>query len=270
MPLPDRELFTREEQFAFRHVREYLHRYKLFAVAPPHYRGCVRGLTVLPFPKRYFGSIEAHTALLLSRRFYRAFLNYDYILVHHLDALVFRDALLDWCDAGYDYIGPPWLVSPDTPHITEAKVGNGGFSLRRVRSFLRVLDSPRYFVDPSAFASRPRRILKRFLPFNDVHWHIRLARRGGVHEDRFWAEYARHYDPAFRIAPVEVALRFAFEAEPRRCFERIGRQMPFGCHRWQRFDGAFYEPYLLCDRELVPAERVTEGQSGRSVTTAPA
>jgi hypothetical protein len=42
-----------------------------------------------------------------------------------------------------------------------------------------------------------------------------------------------------------VALRFAFEAEPRRCFERIGRQMPFGAHRWQKFDRAFYEPSLL-------------------------
>jgi hypothetical protein len=43
-------------------------------------------------------------------------------------------------------------------------------------------------------------------------------------------------------------MRFAFEAEPRKCFERIGRQMPFGAHRWQKFDREFYEPYLLCER----------------------
>jgi hypothetical protein len=40
-------------------------------------------------------------------------------------------------------------------------------------------------------------------------------------------------------------MRFAFEAEPRRCFERIGNRLPFGAHRWQKFDRAFYEPYLL-------------------------
>jgi hypothetical protein len=40
-------------------------------------------------------------------------------------------------------------------------------------------------------------------------------------------------------------MRFAFEAEPRRCFERIGGRLPFGAHRWQKFDRSFYEPYLL-------------------------
>ena len=43
---------------------------------------------------------------------------------------------------------------------------------------------------------------------------------------------------------VAFALAFAFEAEPRRCFERLGR-LPFGCHRWQKFDRAFWEPHLL-------------------------
>jgi hypothetical protein len=40
-------------------------------------------------------------------------------------------------------------------------------------------------------------------------------------------------------------MRFPFEAEPRRCFERIGGRMPFGAHRWGRFDRAFYEPWLV-------------------------
>jgi len=91
----------------------------------------------------------------------------------------------------------------------------------------------------------PRKPLKRLTWFNDVKWHARWAVSGDVHEDRFWAEYATHYDPSFRIAPVDVAMRFAFEAEPRKCFERIGNHLPFGAHRWQKFDRAFYEPYLL-------------------------
>ena len=176
----------------------------------------------------------------------------------------------------------PWLISPDTPQITEQKVGNGGFSLRRVRSFLRVLESRRYFVDPDeywrSYAARtggfirllntPRKYLKRLVPLNDVHWHIRWALRDDVHEDRFWSEYATHYDPDFRIAPVEVAMRFAFEAEPRKCFERIGRQMPFGAHRWQKFDRAFYEPYLLRDGARIGgAPRHRGGTVARTLTS---
>ena len=222
---------------------------------PHHYRD----MRPVRFPDRYFGSAKAHGMLLLSERFYRAFERYEFILVHHLDALVLRDALDEWCRAGYDYIGAPWLVCPDTPHITYEKVGNGGFSLRRVSSFLRVLSSRRYFVDPDVYwreyvertpapvrwVNTPRRWLKRLPMFNDIRWHIRWALRGGVHEDRFWAEYATHYDPHFRIPPVDVAMRFAFEAAPRQCYEQIGRQLPFGAHRWEVFDRAFFEPLLL-------------------------
>jgi hypothetical protein len=259
--LSHRTSYTPEEEHAFRHGRHYLGRYDKFVVVPESHRAAYPGLMVKRFPDRFFGSARAHASLLLSRRFYRAFLPYDFVLVHHLDALVFSDQLAEWCAAGYDYIGAPWLISPDTPHITEQKVGNGGLSLRRVRSFLRVLESRQYFIDPDDYwkryaartrglvrlLNRPRKYLKRLLPLNDVRWHIRWALRGDVHEDRFWSEYATHYDAAFRIAPVDVAMRFAFEAEPRKCFERIGRHMPFGAHRWQMFDRAFYEPYLLRD-----------------------
>ncbi len=251
--------YSADEEIAFRHVRHYLARYDKYVLIPESHRAVYPGFIPKRFPDRYFGSARAHGSLLLSEQFYASFLDYEYILVYHLDALVFADRLLEWCLAGYDYVGAPWLLSPDTPHITEEKVGNGGFSLRRVRSFLRVLKSREYFVDPDqywqSYAARtgpltrwlnvPRKYLKRVLRFNDVRWHVRWALRGDVHEDRFWAEYATHYDPEFRIAPVDVAMRFAFEAEPRACFERIGRQMPFGAHRWPRFDRAFYERWLL-------------------------
>ena len=88
-----------------------------------------------------------------------------------------------------------------------------------------------------------------------------MALRGGVHEDRFWAEYATHYDPDFRIAPVDVAMRFAFEAEPRRSFDRVGRQLPFGAHRWQKFDREFYEPFLVKDE---PVWKPTSGMASGS------
>ena len=51
--------------------------------------------------------------------------------------------------------------------------------------------------------------------------------------------------PGFRGATVDEGLRFAFESAPRRCFELTGHKLPFGCHAWERFDRAFWEPYLL-------------------------
>lgn len=257
--LSHKTTYSPDEEIAFRHVRHYLSRYDKFVLIPEEHPAIYPGFIPKRFPTQFFGSAQAHGKLLLSDEFYRAFLDYEFILIYHLDAVVFRDELLDWCRAGYDYIGAPWLISPDTPHITEMKVGNGGFSLRRVRSFLRVINSRTYFVDPDEYWRRycertlkitqlinwPRKILKRLGYFNDIRWHIKWALHGDVHEDRFWSEYATHYDPLFRIAPVDLAMRFAFEAEPRRCYERIGGRMPFGAHRWPKFDRAFYEPWLL-------------------------
>jgi hypothetical protein len=255
----DRTTYTPDEDLSFRHVRHHLGRYDKYVLMPASHQAIYPGLIPKRFPDKCFRSARAHESLLLSEQFYRAFLDYEFILTYNLDALVFSDRLAEWCRAGYDYIGAPWLISPDTPHITEQKVGSGGFSLRRVRSFLRVLASRRHFVEPEEhwrqYAARtgrvtrvlntPRRYLKRLVHFNGVRSHVRSAVHGNVHEDRFWAEYATHYDPDFRIAPVDVALGFAFEAEPRACFERIGGQMPFGAHRWQKFDPAFYTPSLL-------------------------
>jgi hypothetical protein len=272
--LSHRTRHTPDEELSIRHVRHYLNRYDTYVLVPESHRATYPGLIAKRFPDRFFGSARAHGSLLLSPRFYRAFLAYEFVLIYHLDALVFSDRLAEWCDAGYDYIGAPWLLSSDTPHITEQKVGNGGFSLRRIRSFLRVLDSRRYFQDPDEYWRRyvartggltrllnsPRKYLKRLLPLNDVRWHIRWALHGDVHEDRFWSEYATYYDPSFRIAPVDVAMRFAFEAEPRKCFERIGHQMPFGAHRWQKFDREFYEPYLLYETSGSPVALPSGGR----------
>ncbi len=271
--LSHRTSYTPDEALAFRHVRRYLARYDKYVLMPESHPAAYPGFLPARFPDRFFGSGRAHGTLLLSEQFYRAFAAYEFVLIHHLDALVFSDRLAEWCARGYDYIGAPWLISPDTPQITEQKVGNGGFSLRRVRSFLRVLRSRRYFVEPDEYWARyaartgtlvrtlnlPRKYLKRLVALNDIHWHIKWALRGDVHEDRFWAEYATHYDPGFRIAPVDVAMQFAFEAEPRKCFERIGRQMPFGAHRWQKFDRAFYEPHLLQEGQASEG-RVSQSQ----------
>jgi hypothetical protein len=259
VPLSHRTSYTPDEEISFRHLRRHLGRYDTFALMPESHRASYPGLIPKRFPERFFGSARAHGALLLSKRFYRAFLDYEFVLIYHLDALVFSDQLEQWCQAGFDYVAAPWLVSPDMRHIKESKVGIGGFSLRRVGSFLRVLSSRRYFADPDDYWRRfsartdaatrlvnlPRKYLKRMLLFNDVNLHIRWVKRCHTNEDRFYTEYARHYDPEFRIAPVEEGLRFAFEPEPRRSFERIGRRLPFGAHAWSKYDRSFYEPYLL-------------------------
>ncbi len=255
---------TDDECISLRHLTHFLGEYDRYLVGPRSVRGTLEGFETRRFPDKYFRSHRANSALFVTRDLYSAFAEYKFILVYELDALVFSNRLLEWCKRGFDFVGAPWLYVDwlEGP----PRVGNGGFSLRRVEAFLEVFDSEEYWLDPEEYwrtfwghraaplrwLNLPRGHLKRLRRFNGVSWETRRWIKGsnttekyGWHEDVFWSFEAPRYDPSFRIASVEEALRFSFEAAPRRCLELTGGELPFGCHAWNRYDRAFWEPYLL-------------------------
>lgn len=210
------------------------------------------------FPDEYFQGIAGYNRLLTSSIFYERFLRDEWILICQLDCLVFRDELQAWIDKKYDYIAPPWFVKfLETPELGLWRVGNGGFSLRNVRSALRVLHKkiPRGFYYPkhgsspweTTYPDPERGMYERLMP-----WYVKYnplwrcvtieeeLRRFPRNEDLFWAMEAPKFDPAFRVAGAEEALPFAFEMSPRWCYEQNGNQLPFGCHAWARYDRDFW------------------------------
>jgi hypothetical protein len=210
------------------------------------------------FPDEYFQGIAGYNRLLTSSIFYERFLRDEWILICQLDCLVFRDELQAWIDKKYDYIAPPWFVKfLETPELGLWRVGNGGFSLRNVRSALRVLHKkiPRGFYYPkhgsspweTTYPDPERGMYERLLPwfvkYNPLWRWVTIEeelRRFPRNEDLFWAMEAPKFDPAFRVASAEEALPFAFEMSPRWCYEQNGNQLPFGCHAWARYDKAFW------------------------------
>lgn len=275
VPLSNRSTFTADELISLRHLEHHLGRHDRYFVAPESLEVSRPGFGVRRFPGRFFGSVNAHTRLVMSERFYEAFTDYEYILIYHLDALCFSDELIEWCDRGYDLIGAPFfqIVTPagsngdGTPqdHVygeISGSAGNGGFALRRVQACLNVLRSHVPAEDPKEIWRRvtegrslpyrlamlPVRWVKHLKAFNSAKWE---CTRHWVVEDLFFAHRAAHFAPGFRVAPVPEALRFAFEVKPRRCFELTGGRLPFGCHAWQRYDRSFWEPYLMRD-EVTP------------------
>jgi len=258
VPLTPGREFTPDEQISFKHLIHFLGKYNKYMVVPKYMKVCHPGFEIKRFSDKYFGSRRAHIQLLLSPQFYKAFRDYKYILIYHLDSLVFSDQLMEWCKTDIDYIGPPFINCPDSPKVNFERVGNGGFSLRKVESFLKTIYSPRYYLEPSEYWKRycaskprflqylnfPRKYLRSLRVFNGARWHMsKWGMSGG--EDYFWSDIAVKYYLEFKIAPVEMGLRFAFEVAPRLCFERNNFRLPFGCHAWHRYDRKFWEPYLL-------------------------
>jgi hypothetical protein len=239
VPLSTRPGLTDSELISLRHLRHFLGRYDNYMIHPESLRVSHEGFKMLPFGDPYFGSVANHSKLLVSPRFYKTFKDYRYIFIYHLDSLVFSDQLTEWCQKDYDFIAPPWIEYAGAPYQglgIENLCGNGGFSLRKVRSFRRVL---RILRRPHPTLDYLRRILRR---------RKRIEDKKG--EDVFWGTVAPMIDPSFRVAPFDDALQFAFECNPRLCFEKNRHRMPFGCHAWERYDRAFWEPRLIAE-ELV-------------------
>lgn len=262
VPLSDRPTLSGDERTSLRHLQQHLGQYDRFFLAPPglHIEEHP-GFRVRRLNAKYFGSGKAHDRLYLSVEFYEGFSQYEFLLMYHLDALVFSDQLLQWCERGYDFVGPPWIPGDTIRWTDEEAVGNGGFALLKVGGFLRMLRSRRRFRDPAAalrgikasgsgreFALNVVRWVRAWLPVdNDARAHVRSWLKSGMGSDLFISRFASYYNPEFRRPSVDEALEFAFEVEPRECFRRKGNQLPFGCHAWDRYDREFWEPFLLRD-----------------------
>ncbi|MDZ7831109.1 MAG: DUF5672 family protein [Desulfobacterales bacterium] len=244
---------TAEEKISLRHLSHYLNDFPQFAIQPVGLGKCLEGVELREFPAHYFKNIKNYSKLLLSPEFYETFVEYDYVLIYQLDCLVFSDNLRSWCEMGYDYIGAPLFEKESQPPRI-SRVGNGGLSLRRVQSFLNVLNTEH--IPPwSAVLTANLPDLKKFpLP---ARWSkklrvIRDARRGiewyrthySLNEDLFWSDRAHLFHPNFKIAPSDIALGFAFDAHPMTCFEQNNRQMPFGAHAWAKWNRDFWETYI--------------------------
>ena len=79
-----------------------------------------------------------YSALLKSPEFYENFTRWSHILIYQTDALLFRK--IDDIYFNYDYIGAPWI---QTNQWCKYNAGNGGFSLRNVKSCIKACEPNR-------------------------------------------------------------------------------------------------------------------------------
>ena len=207
------------EKFSLAQARKVLGKYPLVFVAPEGKTlSYVRdGDFIVQFDPQYFQSSDAYNRLMMSSIFYEPFLSFDYILIYQLDAFVFYDALEFFCSLGYDYIGAPvayhsWYGYKEkkTP-----RVGNGGFSLRKVATC--------------------HQLLKECCVTSD--WDFFLDH---YYEDSFFGMCGINENVNFTTAPVFVAVRFAVDFFPDRFLRRVGNKIPFGCHGWSKCSADAY------------------------------
>jgi len=246
--------FSSEELISLKHLNKYLNKYDKYFIVPDNAvidKGN-ESYHYVVFPRYYFRNTKTYNKLLLKSEFYEKFIQYKYILIYQMDALVFSNHLSDWCDSEYSYVAAPWFKSI-IGYLSHKKGvspngGNGGFSLRNIKNSLEVLK----IVNSQAKRSSNCVLFQKI-------WFIMAVITGKSHgiwlnapadnypfnEDGFWSLEAPKYSKEYKVVPFKESVQFAFERFPRRCYKINNEKLPFGCHAWSKYDKDFWTPHLL-------------------------
>lgn len=170
-------------------------------------------VTLERFDDTFFQSTETYSKLLLSIEFYQRFLAYDFLLIYQLDAFVFSDRLEEFCDLNYDYIGAP--VPRICWQFLKKRIGNGGFSLRKISNVIRLLKEKEKILFKAQYELPLVRYNRLFLD-----------------EDQFFAYCSTLPELNFITPSIEIAKQFSIEYDVAHAYKWMQNQLPFGCHRW--------------------------------------
>ncbi len=211
-------------------------------------------MIVKNFHLDFFKNINSYNRLMLNREFYEQFLNYEYMLIHQLDAYVFHDKLTYWCEQGFDYIGAPFSLKNDEL-LGESKftiVGNGGFSLRKISAFLRILSTKGTIFSPDTirytYVHSPQWkvfYLKFFSIFGFQNTISYFVGKYKNNEDGLFACLALEKKMNFKVPEFKKAIQFAMEQQPQKLFFLNNSELPFGCHAWMKYEyETFWTNYI--------------------------
>ena len=241
-----KEMPNHNEQISLKQCLNILSSHPIVFVGPENlntiaYEDMCKGkvtFEIVRFNTTYFKNIDAYNRLMLSSEFYKKFLHFKFILIHQLDAYVFKDELLYWCKQGYDFIGAPhpphennlneiqflkgyskivgFMNKLLNTHHKISNVGNGGFSLRKTNTFYRMV---------------------KFLKRSTINWGIN-------NEDGFFKYWGNILYPIVKLPEDDVALQFSIETEPTRSLIKLGGRLPFGCHAFEKYEPLTWQPYI--------------------------
>jgi len=212
-----------------------------------------------PVEPKWLASIEAYNKMKLDLSFYNMFSTYTHMLTYELDAYIFSDKLAEAHAFEFDFIGAPffegyWEAKPDAKLIPGC---NSGFSVRNIRSCIKVLSSMnkyrshwllyRLFLAP---VRRLRLLLNRLTNkryevfitgkfafyFDDFH----------LNEDVVWTEVVPQLFPEFKIADPMASLAFSFEYNLPQSLKLNEGRLPLGCHAWFKHPD-FWKDYIDFD-----------------------
>lgn len=187
-----------------------------------------REISIVSFDEKYFKGIRGYNKLMLSPKFYEAFIDFEFLCICQPDVWIIKKGrcLDEFLDDAYDYIGAPWCSGRQLSVVPEMKnklaitvatvinsmfrsyyiyVGNGGFSIRNIRNHIKLL--------------REHSILRI------IWWQ---------NEDCFYSYAGMKHMSNFNVASSAIAETFALEKNAKEMIEDNNR-IPVGVHAYGKY-----------------------------------
>ena len=253
------EEITENELLSIQSIKQHLNQYDRAIISPRKFESNPKFITqweeygykVVFFDNQHFSSIEKHNKFLMSQLLYETFAEYDYMLMAQLDVLIFSNSIGYWMDKKLDYVGSSWIINEGKNKKLVGNGGNGGLSLRNIQTFLKVIDSKKFYSKRDLFNILPAYSKVRNILFVGLLIQLKplqsfahlLKRFFAGKEDMFWSYYAPFFVEDYHLASLEDTVAFAFERYPEFCFEENQQKLPFGTHAWEKYNIEFWEKH---------------------------
>ena len=241
------------ESALIKRVEKVFHQHSLHIALPrklASYYQPFKNFNIITFKDAFFFNKFSYSNLLTSLEFYETFSSFEFLQIVQLDCWIFTDQINKFASLGFDYIGAPWMENgfEGNPEKKIWKVGNGGFSLRRINTFTSIIDQ----IHNSKKGKLP--VFKnlnsgmfRSLKNRGVRNNLRHYIKNAPGEDIFWSIYIPQIfkENEFKTADHKTAAEYSFEVFPSFLYSEItDRKLPMGCHNWMNNEPDFWASYI--------------------------
>jgi hypothetical protein len=241
-----------DEIISLKAAQAQLVKYDCFLIYPDGmdtsiYTSLFMELKLKPVDPKWLSSVEQYNKMKLSLDFYSLFSNYQYMLTYELDAYIFHSDFEDTGAFNFDFIGAPFFEGywEAKPGASLSKGCNSGFSIRNVRSCIKVLELHEQvrlgWLMYKLFLSYSSKLRTRLNKLTNNKYEVYISGKFGfyfanfhLNEDLVWSEVVPQLFHEFKVADPISALKFSFEYNLADSLRLNGDKLPLGCHAWYK------------------------------------
>ncbi len=194
-------------------------------------------------PTFFYNNIQGYNSLCLDINFYKIFENFNFMLIHQLDAIILKDEIELWISKNYSYIGGPSfgksLIYKKPKYLKY--FCNGGLSLRKNADFIKVLNSKKIYFNnfdiKTIKALVKLKYIKKYINLIYNNYYTKnnfdvqnFTKEFFLNEDFFWTFLAKIFIQNFKL-PDEILECASFSIDNGyKFYLKQLKSNPFGIH----------------------------------------